>query len=430
MTDLGYLFGLEYFGIKLGLENITAIVDRLGHPERAFKTVHVAGTNGKGSVTAMIDAILRAAGSRSGRYTSPHLVHLHERFVVDGQPIGDMEMGQALDRVRAAVDRARAEGALDVEPTFFEVTTAMAFELFRRSRVEFGVIEVGLGGRLDATNVISPAVTAIASIELDHQEHLGSTLRDIAAEKAGIIKPETPVVVGPLAAESLAQIERIARERHAPLVQALDGAAAASLGPAPAPASGQRIRLRTPARDYGEVTLSLMGRHQVANAVVAVRTIEQLSERGPAVPPDAIVQGLSRTRWPGRLDERRLSDGRSVLLDAAHNPSGAAALSAYLQERPGGKLPLVFGVMRDKDIRAMLEVLLPAIGALVVTRASNRRAADSNAVASIARTLAPSLDVVVVEDPPAALEAAWRMAPGIAVAGSIFLLGDVLPRLS
>jgi dihydrofolate synthase/folylpolyglutamate synthase len=428
--DLGYLFGLEYFGIKLGLENITAIVERLDHPEHAFRTVHVAGTNGKGSVTAMIDAVLRAAGWRSARYTSPHLVHLSERFVIDGQPVGEAEMNRAYAAVRHAVKQAQAEGALGVEPTFFEFTTAMAFELFRHARVEVAVIEVGLGGRLDATNVISPAVTAIVSVALDHQEHLGGTLRDIAGEKAGVIKEAVPVVLGDVPEEALAPIERTARERRAPLIRAMDGVEAVPLGELRGLPSGQRIRLRTPADDYGEVTLSLLGAHQIANAVVAVRTIERLQDRGLAVSIGAVAEGLARTSWPGRLDVRRLTGGRTAILDAAHNPSGAAALAAYLQGLPGDKPPIVFGVMRDKDARAMLEALVPAAGAIIVTRTSNRRSADPNELAALVRSISSAIEVVVAAGPAEALQTAWRMAATIVIAGSVFLLADILPGLA
>ncbi len=429
MTDLEYLFGLEYFGIKLGLDNITAILDRLGRPERAFTTVHVAGTNGKGSVTAMIDAVLRAGGLRSARYTSPHLVRLNERFVVDGHPVADEAMDAALDEVRSAVDRATAEGALDVRPTFFEAVTAMAFVLFRQAAVDAAVVEVGLGGRLDATNVVAPAVTAIVSIALDHQEHLGPTIAAIAREKAGIIKPGTPVVVGAVAPDVRRAIAAIAAERRAPIVDACDGVEAVALGPAGGGASGQRIRLRTPAHDYGEITVSLAGAHQIANAVVAVRTIEALAGRGIAVPAAAVAAGLAATSWPGRLEARRLADGRVVLLDAAHNPAGAQALAAALAELPGGKPPIVVSVMREKDARGILAALLPAAGALVVTRASNRRAADPDELAAVARSLAPGVPIVVEPEPAEALAAAWRMAPVVAVAGSVFLLGDVIPRL-
>src|SRR6516165_6862727 len=196
MDPLAYLFGLEQFGIKFGLDNIRAIVARLGHPEGAFRAVHIAGTNGKGSVTAMVETGLRAAGHRTARYTSPHLLTLNERFVIDGRPVDDRPLTSGIEDVREAVEALRSEGRLEVQPTFFEVTTAVAFELFRRAGVECAVIEVGLGGRLDATNVISPDATGITSIAFDHQLYLGPTLRDIAFEKAGIIKAGVPVVVG------------------------------------------------------------------------------------------------------------------------------------------------------------------------------------------------------------------------------------------
>src|SRR5437868_5488470 len=193
--SLTWLFALEQFGIKFGLDNISTIVARLGHPERAFHTLHIAGTNGKGSVTATIDAALRAAGHRSARYTSPHLIDLAERFVIDGHPIDAATLRETAALIGETIATLRATGALEVQPTFFEATTAVAFELFRRAAVQVAVIEVGLGGRLDSTNVITPVVAAITSIALDHQQYLGPTLADIAFEKAGIIKPGIPVVV-------------------------------------------------------------------------------------------------------------------------------------------------------------------------------------------------------------------------------------------
>src|SRR5215475_15110005 len=209
MDPLTYLFSLEQFGIKFGLENIAAIVERLGRPDRAYHTIHIAGTNGKGSVTAMVDAALRAAGHRSARYTSPHLIDLTERFVIDGQPTSDAELARAIERVRTVIVELQGEGVLDVHPTFFEVTTAAAFEIFRNASVEVAVCEVGLGGRLDATNVLSPMVTAITSIAFDHQQYLGNTLAEIAAEKAGIIKPGVPIVMGRLEPEAARVIRDI-----------------------------------------------------------------------------------------------------------------------------------------------------------------------------------------------------------------------------
>jgi dihydrofolate synthase/folylpolyglutamate synthase len=421
VTDpLSYLFGLGQFGIKFGLQNMSAIVDRLGHPERAFRAVHVAGTNGKGSVTAMVDAGLRAAGHRSARYTSPHLVDLTERFVIDGQTVAEELMIAAVADVRAAIDALLAEGVLPGHPTFFEVTTAVAFELFRRAGVEIAVIEVGLGGRLDATNVLTPVMTAIISISFDHQQYLGPTLGEIAAEKGGIIKPGVPMVVGELAAEAFAAVDRIATERGAPLIRAADGVTAARRP------GGRAIRLRTPVRDYGEVALALSGAHQIGNAVVAVRMLELLDALNIAVPPAAIESALAHPSWPGRLDLRRLHDGREMLLDAAHNPAGAESLASYLHELPGARLPLVFAAMRDKDLEAMLTALLPAVGPLVVTRASNRRSAEPEALVELARRIAPDHRVSIAGSPAEALAIAWRLSPRIVVAGSIFLLGDVM----
>ena len=403
MDPLSYLFSLEHFGIKFGLENITAIVERLGRPDRTFKSVHVAGTNGKGSVTAMVDAALRAAGHRTARYTSPHLTDLSERFVIGGRPVAHDTLVCAVATVRDVVESLRFDGTLGVQPTFFEVTTAVAFELFRRAEVEIAVLEVGLGGRLDATNIVSPVVTAITSIALDHQLYLGSTLAEIAFEKAGIIKAGVPVVVGPVDPESLGVIARVANERGAALIRA------------------------TPA-DAAPFTLGLYGDHQRANAGVAVRVLEQLTARGVGVPSDAVARGLANPEWPGRLDQRRLPDGRELLLDAAHNPAGAAALATYLTAE-SQRRPLVFAAMRDKDIDGMFRILLPAIGAAVMTRASNPRSADPGMLADSARTIAPALPIAIEPSSTDALAAAWRMSPRIVVAGSIFLLGDVMRQL-
>ncbi len=428
-TDpLEYLFGLEQFGIKFGLENMRALVASLGHPECAFRSVHIAGTNGKGSVTAIVDAALRAAGHRSARYTSPHLIDLSERFVVDGRPIDRQVLLETVSRLRDHVDRLLTTGALSAQPTFFEVTTAAALDFFARSGVEIAVIEVGLGGRLDATNVITPEVTAITSIAFDHEKYLGRTLAAIASEKAGIIKSGVPVVIGEVDAEAHAAIEGIARERNAPIIRATDGVALQRVGRL----SGEvtRIRLQTPARDYGEIAISLRGAHQIGNALVAVRLLELLDERGLRVSAQAIVQGLTDVSWPGRLEHRRVDGEREMILDAAHNPAGAAALAAYLRETFDEKLPLVFGAMRDKDVPRMFEALLPAVSAVVLTRAISRRSADPDVLAQQASASAPQLPAVVRPVLSDALATAWDLSPRIVVAGSIFLLGDVMKGIS
>jgi dihydrofolate synthase/folylpolyglutamate synthase len=421
---LEYLFGLEQFGIKFGLANINAIVAALGHPERSFASVHIAGTNGKGSVTALVDAALRSGGYRSARYTSPHLVDLTERFVVDGRPVTGAAMRDAVDTVRRVVDDLRARGVLEVHPTFFEVTTATAFELFERAMVDVAVCEVGLGGRFDATNVIEPTVAAITSIALDHELHLGTSLGAIAGEKAGIIKPHVPIVVGALDAEAEAVVSRVARERGAELIHAWDGV---SVDAHRAADDVQIFRLRTASNDYGEITLPLPGAHQIGNAVVAVAIVEALARRGMRVPNDAVRHGFRTVWWPGRLQRIRLEDGRELMLDAAHNPAGAGALAAFLDTMP--PRPMVFGVMRDKQVGAMLEILAPRMSAMIATRISTPRSADPQYVADLARRVRPELDVRTAESAQAALASAWRTNRHVVVAGSIFLLGDVLKTL-
>jgi dihydrofolate synthase/folylpolyglutamate synthase len=291
-----------------------------------------------------------------------------------------------------------------VQPTFFEVTTAVAFELFRRAGVEIAVLEVGLGGRLDATNVVAPpalVATAITSIAFDHQLYLGTTLPDIAREKAGIIKPGVPVVVGPLEPEAAAAIDEVARDHAAEVV-------------------------RASADDVGGLAVGLRGAHQRLNAAVAMRLLQILDAHAIPVPPEAVAKGLAEPGWPGRLDVRRLPDGREALLDAAHNPAGASTLASYLRGEGGAPRPLVFAAMRDKDVSGMFAALLPAVGHLILTRASNARSADTDELAQRARTIAPDLPIVIEPSMPDALAVAWRLSPQIVVAGSIFLLGDVL----
>jgi dihydrofolate synthase/folylpolyglutamate synthase len=418
-----WLFGLEQFGIKLGLDNIRTLTAALGNPERTFRAIHVAGTNGKGSVTAIVDAVLRAAGHRVGRYTSPHLRHLTERFTVHGAPVSEQALAAVVAELQHTAGELTRRGTLEVLPTFFEVTTAAAFELFRRAEVDFAVCEVGLGGRLDATNVLEPMVSVITSVAFDHQHYLGSTLAEIAREKAGIVKRGVPVIVGNVPDEAAGTIERVAEERGAPIVWSARGSEVRDIRTGK---TGTTFVLRTPARDYGRISLGLAGRHQVANAVLAVRTLEALAGRGVDVAAEAIVAGLAGTRWPGRLDLRRLPGGREVLLDAAHNEEGAAALARFLAEVVREKQPLVFAVMKDKDMSAMLTRLAPVVSSLICTRASSPRSTDPDAIAAQARALGPALPIVVEPQVGRALAAAWSMAPRIVAAGSIFLLGDVL----
>ena len=374
MDPLQYLFGLEQFGIKFGLDNITAIVARLGHPERAFTSVHIAGTNGKGSVTAMVDAALRAAGHESARYTSPHLVDL-VGAVRHRRPAGRRDATSSPPSRTCATRSTslRADGELEVQPTFFEVTTAVAFELFRRAGVEIAVLEVGLGGRLDATNVVAPphvVATAITSIAFDHQLYLGPTLREIALEKAGIIKPGVPVVVGPLPSRSSGPSIERGRAR-----------------------ARRRRSIQAAAEDAAGFAIGLRGAHQIANAAVAVRLL-QIARRARRSPfrPQAIAAGLADPGWPGRLETRSLSGGREMLLDAAHNPAGAAALASYLEGDAAAEAAA--GVRGDARQGRRRHVHGAASGGRAgwsSTRASNPRSAEPAALAERARAIAPGL---------------------------------------
>lgn len=422
MDPLDYLFGLEKLGIKFGLDNIRAIAAALGNPQDAYRSIIIAGTNGKGSVTAMVETAVRASGLRTARYTSPHLVRIEERFVVDGRPVTEGALRDAAAEVQAAVSGLRVRGTLDTEPTFFEVTTAIAFELFRRAGVQVAVLEVGMGGRFDATNIVTPLAAAITTIDIDHERLLGNTIAQIAFEKAGVIKPGIPVVVGERKTEALDVIASACEQRGARLVPAWEGVDADV-----ALRDGRTVvELKTRQRSYGTVPLALRGRHQAQNAIVAVRLLEELDARGVAVPGAAILEGLTATAWRGRLDLLDAGGGRRLLLDAAHNPAGARVLGDYLREVYPDGLPLVFAAMRDKDAGGMFEVLLPAVTRLVVTAPRIARAASPDTLAAKARAVRPTLAIDVEPDTDAALERAWAGSTQVAAAGSIFLAGEIL----
>jgi dihydrofolate synthase / folylpolyglutamate synthase len=400
-----FLFSLERFGMKFGLANIATLCTALGNPQDAFRSIIVAGTNGKGSVTAMVETALRAAGHRSARYTSPHLQRLEERFVIDGQEVAPPVLEAAAGRIRQAAEGLVASGELAALPTFFEGATAIAFDLFREARVDVAVLEVGLGGRLDATNIVSPIAAAIVSIDFDHEEQLGRTLASIAAEKAGVIKPGIPVVCGPLPADALAVVAAVCDEQRATLIRTDADAALAS-------------------RVAG-LPIALPGDHQKANAAVALRLLEAIDRdtaRGLRIGEDAMRAGLTMTAWPGRLETFTLG-GCRVLLDAAHNPAGARALASYLQDIAPGGVTLVFGAMRDKAVREMLMPLAPMVASLVCATAPNPRAIPADELAALARSL--DLRAEAVADPVQAVTRACGERRLVVVAGSIFLIGPV-----
>ena len=424
MDPFEYLLSLEKFGIKFGLANIETLTSALGHPQKTFKSILVAGTNGKGSVTAMVDCALGKSGLRVGRYTSPHLVHLEERFAIDGAPVRTEVLSRMIEDVRTLIDKLVATGSLEAPPTFFEVTTAIAFELFKRAGVQIAVLEVGLGGRLDSTNIAQPIAAAITSIDFDHEQYLGNTLAAIAAEKAGVIRRGIPVIVGPVPTEARDVLVSMCDLAGAEFIEAdADVRIKSKIE------DGRTIlHLRTPTRDYGWVPLGLRGDHQVPNTLVAVRLLEELG-RIVNVPAESIVAGIRDVKWAGRLQMVEVPDGRRVLLDAAHNPAGAWVLASYLKREFPEPLPIVFGAMRDKDVALMLKNLLPAASAMVMTEAATPRAHGAAELAQIARKIAPKAKIDVEPDPKSALERAWRRCPVACVAGSIFLVGDILGAL-
>lgn len=426
MKPLEYLLSLEQFGIKFGLTNIRTLAMALGQPQSRFQSILIAGTNGKGSVTAMVDRALRAAGLRVGRYTSPHLVSLEERFAIDGAPVSTSALEGVAAEIRTLVADLIEGGTLEASPTFFEATTAIAFELFRRAGADVAVLEVGLGGRLDSTNVVDPIAVAITSIDFDHEQYLGNTLAAIAREKAGIIRPGIPVVIGPVVKEAREEFVAACARTGAHLIDADAGVEVDTSSSGGRPA----VHIRTPLRDYGWVPLGLRGEHQVPNALVAVRLLEQLDGRLKLrVGADAIRTGVMEVRWPGRLQMLEVDGGRRVLLDAAHNPAGAWALATYLRREFAEPLPMVFAAMRDKDVALMLKTLLPVVSLMVMTQPANPRARSADELAAEATRLSRGAQIEVERSPRAALERAWSRCPLACVAGSIFLVGEVLASL-
>jgi dihydrofolate synthase/folylpolyglutamate synthase len=389
-----YALGNEMKTAKLGLERIGAVLAALGNPEKAYRVVHVAGTNGKGSTCAMIAAGLQAAGFRTGLFTSPHLVEPTERIQVDGIPVSETQFSWVFDVVHQAAGSLN----LDAHPSYFETVAAMAFWLFRELKVQTAVMEVGLGGRLDATNVVDPALTVITPIDLDHQNFLGDTIEAIAAEKAGILKRGVPAV--------------FARQR--PEAQAVLEARAAELGIRVRRAAEFEVRdLSMDARGsrFSGIDVPLAGEHQVDNAVTAALALEELG-----VSPE----GIAETRWPGRLEH--ISPNPDIVLDGAHNPAGARALARDLETYYSGrKRWIIFGAMRDKAVAEMGAILFPLADELILTAADSPRSMPPQDLAALAGRgrAVPNIG--------AALELVAREVAAddaIIITGSLFLVGE------
>ncbi len=412
---LAEMYGLRRFGIKLGLDVIRGILDAIGNPQDRFRSIHIAGTNGKGSVAATLDAVLRASGHSTGLYTSPHLVRFNERIAIDGTPIDDAEVVAGYEAVRTGNRSGR-------DPTFFEFSTAMAFHAFGSRGVEWAVIETGMGGRLDATNVLDPRVSVITNISLEHRSYLGDTIAAIAGEKAGIIKPGRPALTAATQPDALRVLEQTAQEKQAPLYR-----------------KGRDFRIRRKpdgtfhyfgdAHRWRNLRTALEGPHQADNAALALAACERLIESGVPISEDAIRSGLKGTRWPGRLEV--VMKQPLVILDGAHNLMAARNLARYLEHRmKGRRLSLVIGILDDKPADAMLAALLPmadrvfvtqaridrAIPAEVLARRAERRHADVTVIPDVARAVAAAVDGSGPQD-------------AVCIAGSLYVVGEAVPAV-
>jgi dihydrofolate synthase/folylpolyglutamate synthase len=421
--SVSYLLGLghETVAVKLGLENVTRLLARLGDPQGDFTSVQIAGTNGKGSTAAMLESVCRAAGLRAGLYTSPHLVSITERVRVAGGEIAREEFARSATLVRAAAEEvARESGAL---PTFFEQVTAIALVAFREARVRLAILETGLGGRLDATTAARARTVAVTPVALDHQEYLGHTLAEIAAEKAAIIRPGVRAVVAPQGPEAEEVILRRCRECNVEPRRAAGDIEVEEV----CEGGRLRVRLRTRRDTYAGVCLALRGRHQLTNAAVAVALAESLAEQGFPIGREHIIAGLETAEHAGRLELDKRGEP-ALLFDGAHNAAGARALRDYLDEFAGGRVTMVFGAMRDKALAEIGAILFPAAEHLVLTEPRNPRAATVGELLRAVPVPPPSRSISLAPSSRDALLIARAHTPPagtVCVTGSLYLVGEV-----
>ena len=422
--------GMPRIPTELRLGRMRRLLRRLGDPQRALRIVHVAGTKGKGSTSAMIAAALTASGVRTGLFCSPHLHRLEERFSLDGRAASPEELVALTDSVRPAVAAFDARGALQDQRglTFFEITTAMGLLHFAEQNAGAVVLEVGLGGRLDSTNVVHPALSVVTSISFDHTRQLGHTLEAIATEKAGILKRGRPAVSGVLGAEARGAIARIARRRRSPLRELGVDFSYRYEPPTPPltrPSAGS-VAVRTWRREWGRLELPLLGAHQAHNAAVALASLDALAEIGLTVDREAVARGFAALRWPARIEV--LGESPWVVIDGAHNVASAEALAETLRTNfPPARRTLVFGTTRDKDLRGQLRALLPCFETIVATRyVENPRAVAPEEVAAAVFEIDGRM-ARTASEPAEALAVARSETPGdglICVTGSLFLAAE------
>lgn len=408
---------------KFDLENITALAERLGRPDRAFPSGHIAGTNGKGSTAAFLESILRQAGFRTGLYTSPHLERINERMRINGKEVSDESFAEIFTRLQGLIEELLAGHKLRAHPTYFECVTAMAFECFARERVEFGVFEVGLGGRLDATNILSPAVTVITRIDFDHENFLGHSLKEIASEKAGILKPGVAVVVAEQRPEAFEVILSCAKQVGCPVIDTLRAFQIARESSQNGFFRASVVELSS--GDSFEIAPSLPGRFQLQNAINAAAAARQLVARGFRISTDDITEGIAKTVWPGRLE--KLQSNPDVYLDGAHNPGAARELAQFLEQNfTGRKIWLIYGALRDKAVDEVAGQLFPHAAEVFFTEPRTSRAISAARLAEIASHHA--LCFAVISSAEQALDQALAEAApsdAVFVTGSLYLVGQL-----
>jgi len=419
---LARLYKRQNFGIKMGLDIEQALLEKLGNPEQAFAAIHVAGTNGKGSVCAILDSILRAAGLKVGLYTSPHLVRFNERITVNGIEVTDAELWTLFEKVEPIV--AEVAQIAGREPTFFECTTAMAFEHFRQKGIQMAVLETGLGGRLDATNVVTPVLSVITPISLEHTKYLGPDIESIAGEKCGIIKPGRPVVAAGMVEEALGVIRNVARERGCALVEA---AGAVNVRLISADLKGQKVHVESGNASYGALNLPLLGTHQLGNLATAVAAIEALNDAaGLGIAEAPVKKGVAATKWPGRFQV--LQEDPPMILDGAHNPGGAVALTDTLKQVFKNKpVALVFGMCDDKDIGNYLKPFGRVVKRMWAVPLKTERSLPVERVSAAGKAMGwPVVESTVREAMTESLVWAKQNGGVVCMAGSLFLVGEVL----
>ena len=417
--------GNEVLTMKLGLQNSELLLSALGKPHRSFRSVQIAGTNGKGSTAIMLDSICRAAGIKTGLYTSPHLTSITERIAIAGTPIAEDRFSAYITGVRETAEYLLAQGRIETLPTFFEQITAATLLAFAEAEVELAILETGLGGRLDSTTAAGAEIVAITSIAMDHEQYLGNTIEEIAAEKAAIIRPGVRAVIAKQDPRALEVILARCRETNVQPVQTTN-----MVHQVEASSDGRFCAtFQTEERVYERAWLGLRGEHQIDNAATAIRLSEILSESGYPITKGAIIDGLGNANNPGRLE--LIPNAPSFLLDGAHNPAGAAALRNYLSAFAPRPLTIIFGAMRDKHFQQMAETIFPLADLLILTEVQNPRTASAADLAQLASTVGDVRSIVTTSSGEA-LQAATTMTESsglVCITGSLYLLGELRHRL-